>query len=131
MIPGIYINCALYPFIQWIIAGKKLYETRNRNTLQNFIGKTIYLVQTGKGKPLIMATATIDSVIMVDNKETYESYRPYTCIEHGSMYDFGYRSFRKYLYKLSNVQPFKEPIPVPNNAKRHGYTWIEIELVNA
>ena len=62
----IYINCSLFPFIDWIISGLKQYETRNRNTLKRFIGKTVYFAETGKGKrPVIRCSCTISELITI------------------------------------------------------------------
>ena len=127
-IPGIYINCALFPFIKWIIQGKKIYETRNRNTLKRFIGKTVYLVQTGKGKAIVIAIATIDSVLIVESKAAYNKLRKYTMVKRGSIYDFTDHTKRKYLYKLTNVQKLKNPFPVPVGSVKHGYTSIDIPV---
>ena len=122
----IYINCALFPFVDLIIKGLKLYETRNRNTLKRFIGKAIYLAETGKGKrPIVRCCCTITDIITITDKATYNSYRKLTRIKPGSCYDFNSDTKKKVLYRLDNVQQCT-PFPVPGNAIRHGRTWCEI-----
>lgn len=78
----IFINCALFPFIDWIIKGLKLFETRNRNTLKSFIGKTVFLVETGKHKkPIVRCSCLISSVDIITDKKAYNRLRKYTRIE--------------------------------------------------
>ena len=119
----VFINCSLFPFISWIISGLKVYETRNRNTLKQLIGKTVYLAETGKHKkPVVRCMATIDSVIIVQDLKTYNSHRKQTKVIKGSVYDF-IPGKKKYLYRLANVQPvaaFEPPEGI-----RHGFTWME------
>ena len=122
----IYVNCALFPFIDWIIKGKKKYETRNRNTLKRFIGKQVYLAETGKGKrPVVRCCCMISDPVIVTDKKSYNRYRKQAMIKPGSIYDFSSSTKRKVLYPLSSVKSVKSFV-VPNNAIRHGYTWCEI-----
>lgn len=121
----IYINCSLFPFINWIIAGKKLYETRNRNTLQKLIGKKVYLVETGKHKkPLVRCSCLIVEGFTIDNKGDYETFRKAAKIKRGSVYDF-IPGKRKTFYKLEKVQSVPA-FPLPDNIIRHGRTWAEL-----
>lgn len=125
MIPIVFINCTLFPFVQWIIQGRKVYETRNKNTLKSLIGKTVYLAETGKGKkPVVKCSATIESVIVVQDLKTYNLYRKQTKVVKGSVFDFVHRK-KKYLYKLTNIVPVPEFIPP--EGKRHGFTWMEYQ----
>ena len=122
----IYVNCALFPFIDWIIKGKKKYETRNRNTLKRFIGKTVYLAETGKHKrPVIRCSCMISESLTITSKAAYNALRRQTRIKKESCFDWKDDTRQKILYKLENVQACK-PFPVPDNAVRHGYTWCEI-----
>ena len=124
MIPVVYINCKLFPFVAWILAGKKIYETRNRNTLKNLIGKRVYIAMTGKGKAVILCMATIESCIVVDNKKQYNAMRKYTRIVKGSVFDWQQGTKKKYLYRLVNVVPVPA-FPVPADCVKHGRTWAE------
>ena len=122
-IPIVFINCSPYPFIKWIIQGRKVYETRNKNTLKSLMGKTVYLAETGKGKrPVVKCSATIESVIVVQDLKTYNLYRKQTKVVKGSIFDF-VPGKKKYLYKLTNIVPVPEFISP--EGKRHGFTWME------
>lgn len=122
----VFINCKLFPFIQWIITGLKLYETRNRNTLKNLIGKTVYLAETGKCKrPVVCCSCTIMDPVIIDNKKDYNRMRKYTMIKKGSIYDFTSETKRKYLYPLENIQPCK-PFALPDNAVYHGRVYATV-----
>lgn len=123
----VYINCALFPFIDLIIKGLKLYETRNRNTLKSLIGKTIYIAETGKGKrPIIRCRCVITECLTITDRKTYNQYRQWTRVEKGSCFDFiPGQTKKKVLYKLENVQACK-PFPVPENVIKHGRTYCEM-----
>ena len=124
----LYINCKLFPFVSWIIAGLKVFETRNRNTLQNLVGKKVFIAETGRHKkPIIRCFCTIDSVLKIEDKKTYNLYRKQTRIKKGSCFDWKPETKYKYLYRLSNVVPVPA-FPVPDNIIRHGRTWAEIPV---
>ena len=121
----LFINCKLFPFVQWIISGLKTYETRNKNTLQSLIGRTVYLAETGKGKtPIIRCKCDITSVITVTDNTTYNRYRKYTRIKKGSVFDWNKATVKKCLYKLDNVQRCT-PFELPCNVVRHGRIYCE------
>jgi hypothetical protein len=116
----------LFPFIAWIISGLKTYETRNRNTLKRFIGKTVYFAETGKGKrPVIRCSCTLADPVIIDNKKDYNAMRKYTRIKAGSVYDFTENTKRKYLYPLENIQAC-EPFTLPDNAVYHGRVYATV-----
>jgi hypothetical protein len=115
----LFINFKLFPFISWIIAGLKLYETRNRNTLKNTIGKRIYIAETGKNRrPIIRCIASIGNPIVIDSIKDFNRYRRQTKIKKGSCFDF-IPGRKKYLYPLSNIKKLI-PFPMPKNAIYHG-----------
>ena len=122
----IFINCRLFPFISWIISGLKTYETRNKNTLKRFIGKTVYLAETGKGKaPVIRCYCMITDYMTITDKAVYNRFRKQTKIKKGSVYDFTSETKQKVLYMLENVQACK-PFTLPDNAVRHGRIYATI-----
>lgn len=126
--PIVFINCALFPFVEQILNRQKLYETRNRNTLKSLIEQRVYIAMTGKGKrPVVMGTAVIKSVIRIDSIEQYERYRKYTCVLPGSCFDFTGKP--KYLYRLTAVKRCKPFIPV--DGVRHGRVWLEYNGMEA
>ena len=120
----IFINCSLFPFIDWIIKGLKVYETRNRNTLKQFVGKTVYFAETGKHKkPVVRCKCDITELLTITDKQTYNAMRKYTRIRKGSIYDWNSTTKKKCLYKLENVQKVKPFIP---EGKRYGRIYMEV-----
>ena len=59
MAPVVFINCSRFSFVDQIMSGMKLYETRTRDTLPRFLGDRILIAETGHGKPIIRAVATV------------------------------------------------------------------------
>lgn len=124
MLPIVFINCKSYPFISDIMSGKKLYETRTRNTLKSLVGKRVLIAETGHGKPVVKCLATIDHCVRVYDYPAWENaFRDKCSIERGSNYDWTDKTDRKYLYRLTDVQPVPEFIPP--DGFRHGRTWME------
>ena len=76
MIPVLFINCLRERFVDWIIGGLKLYETRTRNTLKKlldtYLGERILIAETGRGDPLVRCSAVIDQVIAVGSLDITE-----------------------------------------------------------
>lgn len=123
-LPIVFINCDLFPFVSWIAAHKKVFETRNKNTLKSLICKRVYIAETGKGKrPVIRCVATIDEPLKIESKTEYNKLRKQTKIKKGSVYDWKTETKRKYLYPLINV--IKIPPFIPLEGKRHGFAWME------
>lgn len=122
--PIVFINCDLFPFVFWIAKHKKIFETRNRNTLKSLIGKRVYIAETRKGKrPVVRCAAILESVSIIDSFTEYDKLRNKTMIETGSAYDWKPETKRKYLYKLSSVETVSAFVPV--DWIRHGFTWME------
>lgn len=121
----LFINCNLFPFISWIMAGLKLYETRNRNTLKSIIGKRVYIAETGKNRrPVIRCIASIGNPIVIDSMKDFNRYRSQTKIKKGSCFDF-IPGRKKYLYPVSNVVKVN-PFPLPDNAVYHGRIYATV-----
>lgn len=120
----VFINCSGYDFITDIITGKKLYETRTKNTLQGLIGKRVFLCETGKGKRLVRCAATIKEVVTIKDKDTWNMYRDCLSIKPGTEYDWKDDTKVKYLYRLTEV--VKLPVPFePGKGKMHGRSFME------
>lgn len=119
--PIVFINCSQFPFIDWILSGLKVYETRNRNTLKQFIGKQVFLCETGRKQKVVKCKATIKAVVKVESLRYYEKFRSECCVKPGTTYDFTGKT--KYLYLLTDIVPIPEFIP--EEGKRHGFTWME------
>lgn len=123
MIPVLFINCALFPFVEWIISGAKLYETRARNTLKRLVGQPVYIAETGHGEPVIKCLATISGVEVIRTRFDFEKLRDLAMIAPGCKYDWADGTTVKYFYKIENVFPV--PNFIPPEGTRHGRTWME------
>lgn len=120
----VFINCSTHDFIDDIITGKKLYETRTKNTLQCLIGKRVYLCETGKGKRLVKCTAIISEVITVKDRHTWEMYRDNLSIDPGSDFDWKDDTTVKYLYRMESV--YRLPVPfIPVDGVMHGRVFMD------
>lgn len=126
MIPVVFINCRSLPFLDDILAGRKTIETRTRDTLRTVsdMGRRVYLAETGKGRPVIRASAVIGSGRPVDRSD-FDCVRRRTCIPVGSRYDWQPDTKVKYCYNLYDVRPV-EPF-TPPEGRRHGRVWMEYE----
>lgn len=124
MYAGIYVNSKKVPYARLIIDGKKIYETRTRNVLRSLIGRRIAIVETGKGSPAIIGFVTIDGADYFEH-EAFERIRSLTCIPAGGAYDDLGKG--KWCYKLSDPVKLDRPIPLPQDAVRHGRSWCEFK----
>ena len=123
MIPIIFINCRLFPFLDMIIRGRKVYETRTRNMLRALVGQRVMLAETGRGRPVVRCTAVVGTPVVVRSRKEWNRYRRSACIRAGSPFDWMPCTKVKYLYPLSDVvacSPFTPPEGV-----RHGRVWME------
>lgn len=125
-VPVLFINCNVSDFIGDIIFLRKLYETRTRKTLHCLLGQTVYIAQTGKGKPVVRCSAVVSDCVEIRTRSEWNRYKHLLCIPDGSKYDWQPDTKAKYLYKLDSVKEL-EPFPAPEG-KRHGRIWMEVEL---
>jgi len=117
---GVYINCARFPFVSWILQGKKTYETRTKDMLSSLIGKQIFLVETGKGPPVARGTAVLSSVKNVTFSDVKK--RKAAMIDNTD-YDI-IPGGKKYFYKLVKVRKI-EPFLLPDSRLNHGRAFTE------
>ena len=77
MIPILFVNCHSVPFVQYIMEGKKIFETRSRHVLRSVFlyDMPILIAETGKGKPIVKCSARIRSAIEIFTAEEWEKYR--------------------------------------------------------
>ena len=123
MIPVVFINCHLFPFVALILRRLKLYETRTRNTLRSLIGQRVILAETGRGAPLARCMVTIGDPLVARNREAWDACRKWTCIDDDSPYNWTDDTKVKYMYPLYDIQPL-QPFRVPEGI-RHGRVWME------
>ena len=120
--PVVFINCSLFPFLTWIRSGRKLYETRSRDTLRALVGQRVYLAETGRsGRPIVRCSCVIDHSMTVD-AGCWHSLRSMHCVPFGSAYDWQQDTKKKVLYRLTDVQPVA-PFPAPEGL-RHGRVYM-------
>lgn len=128
MTPVIFINCNDEPFVDYIIDGRKSYETRNRNSLKSLLswalGKRVLIAETGHGNPIIRCSAVIDCYWDVHSAHGWNAVRNVHAVPVGSKYDWKPDTKVKWLYHLTDVQPV-DPFTLPNNSIRHGRVWAE------
>lgn len=128
MIPVIFINCKLFPFVDWIMSGRKQYETRTRNTMKSLLswalGSRFLIAETGHGDPVVRCSVRIDIIRWVRSRSLWEKYREDCCIPSGCFYDWKPDTKVKYLYHLVDVEPVT-PFTLPRSCKRHGRVWAE------
>lgn len=123
MIPVVFINCRLFPFLAWIISGRKVYETRTWDTLRALVGQRVYLAETGRGcRPVVRCSCVIDHSLTCD-LATFQALRHLHSVPAGSVYDWHAGTRKKVLYRLADVQPV-DPFTVPEGP-RHGRVWME------
>lgn len=110
---GININCKKENFIKLISEGLKTQETRKSPSLDPYIGKTIYLVETGNGKATAKIRCKIESKTIYENQMDF--YKDF------DKHRIGPESFYApkkgeviYGYNLANIEILKDPI-VCNN----------------
>lgn len=117
---GMYVNCSKTPFVDLMAARLKPWETRPRNTLGPLVGKRVDIIETGKGKPTIKATATVRSSTIVSYDDV--TMRKAACI-YGTDYDIK-PGQTKVFYELVNVRKVK-PRRVPTDHINHGRAYTE------
>lgn len=123
MIPVVFINCSRFPFLQWIISGLKIYETRSRDMLRSLVGQRVLLAETGRGgRPVVRCSAVIDHSVTCD-RAGFDRLRHLTRVPKDSAYDWQPATRKKVLYRLTDVVAVA-PFPVPEGP-RHGRVWME------
>ena len=121
----VFINCSRFPFIQWIMDRRKIYETRNRNTLKELVGKRVFLVETGKGRSVVRCSAVIGEGLKIESQFVWDCLRYSHRVEKDSVYDWKSETKCKWLYLLKDVQPVSVPFHPPEGI-RHGRVWMEV-----
>lgn len=106
---GININSKSVPYADLIIDGRKLYETRNKDTLRPYVGRRVAIVRTGKGKAQAIGMVTIGEPIMV-TQEQFNQMRVLHLVPEGDKFDIQPGGV-KYLYPIAAPERI-EPRPV-------------------
>lgn len=123
MIPVVFVNCSLFPFLEWILSGRKVYETRTRDMLRALVGQRVYLAETGRGRSVVRCSAVIGGPVVASSRSAWRKFMRAACIAPGSMYDWKPKTKKKYLYPVMDVHPV--PPFHPAEGARHGRVWME------
>ena len=124
MIPILFINCDLFPFIDWIMDYLKLDETRTRNMLRALVGQRVLLAETRRGRrPLVRCSCVIGDPVAVRSREEWDRLRHLHYIPAGCRYDWQPGTKVKYLYPITDIIPC-DPFTPPEGI-RHGRVWME------
>lgn len=126
MTPVLFINCSRFPFVDQIMAKEKLFETRNKDTLRNLVGKRVLIAETGDHtRPLVRCSAFVEYAYPVYTRAEWDVYRKWTRVEVGSSFDWTPDTIVKWIYRLTDVRPV-DPFNPPEGI-RHGRVWMEYE----
>ena len=118
LIKGIFVQA---PYAALIVDGHKTIETRSKNMLGKLVGRTVAIVETGRGKvPMVIGYVRIESA-RKETKETMDTLRDRTLVPKGSKYDTGSR----WCYYLTGAYRFPHAVSLPQDAVRHGRSWCE------
>ena len=126
-LPVVWINCESAPFLDYIGAGLKIFETRGRNVLRALVEKRVILAETGRGRHLARYTAVIDYAVPVYDRKIWDVLRgdadhPGHLVPVDNQYDWKPNTRVKWLYRLTEV----EQIPIPFTVTHYdniGRSW--------
>ena len=111
----------------------KVLETRIRDVFKSLFSDgdyvTVYVVRTcANKKPVIVGRALIWKGFKVCYK-TFRDDRMYNMhlVPPGSKFDCKPGGF-KWVYPTSGLEYYEKPIPLPDNAIRHGRFWCEFNI---
>lgn len=111
MTPAIYVEqTRAIKYAELIAKGYKTIETRNRNTLGQFVGQRVLIIRTRKGyKPDVVGSAVIADAAFYTEQEL-ENARNMTLIPPGSKFDCHGRG--KWGYIMSEPVAFESAKPL-------------------
>lgn len=126
MTPIVFINCTSAPFIDDIMSGHKVLETRTRNTLGRLAGRRVLIAETGNGRPVVRCSAIIGEALPIRSEEMWNNLYHLHRVPPGSRYDWKPGERVKYCYQLNDVWPCAAPFTPPEGV-RHGRAWMEYD----
>ena len=122
------INSSSAPFMAWIGTrgpGRKLLETRGKDTLGRYVGQRVILAETKQGGYLALYSAVIRSARPVRSLEEWDALRPQHRVPVGNRYDWKPGTRIKWVYEIANLRRLR-PFLVPEGV-RHGRTCMEYD----
>lgn len=110
-IPAIYVNSSkIMPYADLIVNGIKPIETRNNDTLGNFVGQQVLIIRSTSGKKAEVVGSAFISKKEFKTKAQLDKMRDLTMIPPGSTFDcYG---MGKWCYHLVDPRRFEEAIPL-------------------
>jgi len=111
---GVGINDSDQDFTGQILSGEKTIETRPSNSLKSFIGKTVGIVRTGKGKATLVGVMKIGEPKFYKTQEEFDADFDKHRVGKDSKHYIGPEG--KYGYPLSEVKP---TVPLPLDTKHY------------
>ena len=103
---GININDSDQAFTDQILKGQKTIETRNKPTLDPYIGRKVGIIRTGVGTATLVGYVVIGNPIFYRNKKEFDrDYHKHLISKDSSFY---ITEKGKWGYPLKNVEKTKE-----------------------
>jgi hypothetical protein len=99
---GININDSEQDFTGQILSGAKTTETRVTDSLRPYVGKTVGIVRTGKGKATLVGTMKVGEPKFYKSKKEFDKDFEKHRVGEGSSHYIGHEG--KYGYPLSEVK---------------------------
>lgn len=121
---GIYINDSSQPFTEQIICGVKTVETRTHLQLKRWLRQEVFIIRTGKGKPMVVGRCKLRRIIQWFTEDAFRADYSLHRISKGSPFDWVEGKI-KVGYELSDVERV-EPYELPKGGRRYGriaYEW--------
>ena len=106
---GINVKNTEIPFADLIVDGIKTIETRESKSLHPYIGKTVAIVRTGKGKACAIGQVRIVGCSLVNDHSVFDNAYDQHLVAKGSAF---YIKDVKYLYQLTDAIRYETPKPV-------------------
>ena len=120
------------PFAERIAYGWKVWETRTRRTLDKLVNtpEPVYIIRTGRGKnkpSMIIGRCYIrkPAWIPADRFKDPDVIAKTYVFPDSNFYPVDVPG--KWCYPIEYAEPLRIPVPVPDNAIRHGRAWIEFD----
>ena len=101
-------------YADWIVDGKKYYETRPSPSLNPHVGERLAVIRTGEGKAVAIGEVTIGKPIKVTTEEEFKKLQSKHLVPMDSKFSF---SGVKYLYPMLKPVRYKNPVPVETEGR--------------
>ena len=120
------------PFAELVTYGHKTAETRNRRTLDKLVNTPdlVYIIRTGRGKnepSMIIGRCYIGAPVWIpaDRFKDPDIISKTYVLPDSKFYPVDVPG--KWCYPIKQAEPLRIPVPVPDNAIKHGRVWIEFD----